>query len=208
MTSLGLLAGFLLAATIICVTPGPDMLYVASFGVARGWRGGTAAATGIAVGMTVHTVLAALGLSILIAHSPIAFTALKILGAGYLLYIGIGMIRSPNQLHDARSVDRPPSYLTISKQATLVNLLNPKIIIFYIAFLPQFVERHGDPIAVQMLVLGGLFVAMGFATDATVGILSARLSTRLTSDRRLAGRVGLVCGTILCLLAATLLIEI
>jgi threonine/homoserine/homoserine lactone efflux protein len=205
MTSTGLLAGFLVAATVICLTPGPDMLYVASFGISRGWRGGTAAAVGIAAGMSVHTVLAALGLSVLIAHSPLAFTALKIVGAGYLLYLGIGMIRSPHQLQTSSGIDRPYSYPKITRQATLVNILNPKIIIFYITFLPQFVQHPGAPAYLQMLTLGALFVLMGFATDATVGIFSARLTTRLTNDSRLTRRIGTVCGTILCLLAAVLL---
>jgi threonine/homoserine/homoserine lactone efflux protein len=208
MTSAGLLAGFLVAATVICLTPGPDMLYVASFGISRGWRGGTAAAAGIAVGMAVHTVLAALGLSPLIAHSPLAFTGLKIAGAGYLLHLGVGMVRSPHQLHATSGADSAYSYPKITRQATIVNILNPKIIIFYITFLPQFVQRPGAPVYLQMLTLGALFVLMGFATDTTVGIFSARLTARLTTDSRLTRRIGTLGGTTLCLLAALLVTEI
>jgi threonine/homoserine/homoserine lactone efflux protein len=155
--------------------------------------------------MSVHTVLAAFGLSLLIAHSPVAFVALKIIGGGYLLYLGISTIRSPHRLHTATSSNASLPYLQISRQATIVNLLNPKIIVFYIAFLPQFVQRHAAPVTAQMLLLGGLFVVMGFATDATIGVLSARLTNRLTSDTQLGARVGYACGTILCLLAVVLL---
>lgn len=205
MTSVGLLAGFIVAAALICITPGPDMLYVASFGASRGWRGGTAAAAGIAGGMMVHTVLAALGLSLLVAHSWLAFTLLKLVGGGYLLYLGVGMIRSPLPLQlmdDGGGLD---SYSKITRQAALVNILNPKIIIFYIAFLPQFVQRPGAPVYLQMLSMGSLFVLMGFATDTTVGVFSARIVTRLTGSDSRMRRVEIACGTTLCLLAAVLL---
>ena len=204
MTSSGLLAGFVLAAALICITPGPDMLYVASFGVSQGWRGGTAAAAGIAAGMTVHTVLAALGLSLLVAHSGLAFTLLKVVGGGYLLYLGVGMMRSPRALHPVTAAAGLYSYLKITRQAALVNILNPKIIIFYMAFLPQFVQRPGAPFYLQMLTLGALFVLMGFATDATVGVFSARVVARLTGDESRTRRIGIFCGAALCLLATAL----
>lgn len=204
MTSPGLFLAFLLAAGLICVTPGPDMIFVAAFGVARGWRGGVAAAGGVALGMAAHTVLAASGLSLLIARVPPAFLALRVLGAGYLAWMGWGMIRSRRETVAGAGAGSGGNLWRITGRAALVNLTNPKILVFYLAFLPQFTTRSGPPVFVQMLVLGSIFVGMGFLTDSSVGILSGRWAARQAPRSTPSGRVGLACGGVLIVLAGVL----
>lgn len=202
MTSPELLLAFLLAAALICITPGPDMLFVATYGASKGWRGGVAAASGVALGMVLHTLLAASGLSLLITQVPAAYLGLRIVGAVYLAYLGIGLIRSRNTPWSATSTAAPrKSYLSIVGQATAVNVANPKILVFYLAFLPQFVAESGSPVFLQMLVLGMTFAVMGFVTDATIGVFSGRSAAWVESNPRTRSRISLGCGAALIVLA-------
>lgn len=198
--SSALFTTFLIAALIICVTPGPDMLYVLSFGIAKGRAGGLAAAGGVALGMIFHTVLAAFGVSAVIAQYPEALGILKALGAGYLCYMGFVLIWDMSPI--SFSEDKQGwSIWRIARKAMTANVANPKILVFYITFLPQFVSPRGGPVYLQVLLLGSLFVVMGFATDATVGVLSGSLGNRLISSPKGVRRLNVGCGIVMFLLA-------
>jgi threonine/homoserine/homoserine lactone efflux protein len=199
-----LLAAFFVAALAVCVTPGPDMLYILSFGVAKGRAGGVAAAGGVALGMLFHTVLATFGVSALVAHVPVALRVLKYLGMAYLCYMGLDLVRDRSSL--SISEEKPSwSVRRIVAKAALVNMSNPKVLVFYIAFLPQFTSAHVGPVYQQMLLLGVTFVVMGFLTDATVGVLSGNLGERLAASPTGVRRLNVACGAVMFVLAAIIL---
>ncbi|TDC79632.1 LysE family translocator [Streptomyces hainanensis] len=201
-----LLSSFLVAATIVCLTPGPDMMYVISFGVAKGKVGGLAAAAGIALGMLFHTVLAVVGVSAAIASYPVILELFRYVGAAYLVYLAVELWRDESKLviEDRRMGWSPAK---ISMKAALVNIANPKIVVFYVAFLPQFTSSSVGYVPLQLLVLGLVFVVMGFATDATVGLFGGTLGSRLVRSSLALRRVNRGCAVVLVLLAALLLLD-
>ncbi|QTR02815.1 LysE family translocator [Saccharothrix algeriensis] len=183
------------------MTPGPDMMYVVTFGLTRGWRGGLSAATGIALGMIFHTVLAAVGVSLVLRLAEWPLVVLRFAGAAYLLYLGVQMIRDRSGLAVATGGSRF-SYGRIVGSSTLVNVTNPKILVFYLTFLPQFTDQAAGDVGFQLAFLGALFALMGFLTDATIGLLSGRIAQRaVDGDTRWLRRVRGVGGAILCALA-------
>ncbi|CAL9309716.1 MULTISPECIES: LysE family translocator [unclassified Streptomyces] len=198
---------FLAAAAIVCFTPGPDMLYVMSFGVSQGRRGGVSAAAGVAAGMLAHAVLCAFGVSLIVSRYPVLLSAFKVIGLGYLIYLGVSIIRDKSDM--AVNAERAPQgYGRIAYRAMLVNLANPKVIVFYVAFLPQFTSNSGWPVPAQLLALGCIFVAIGFIADAAVGLASGALAERFVTNRRLTRQVNIGCGVVMFALAGVLALDI
>ncbi|MFD7705154.1 LysE family translocator [Streptomyces caelestis] len=198
---------FLAAAAIVCFTPGPDMLYVMSFGVSQGRRGGVSAAVGVAAGMFAHAVLCAFGVSLLVSRYPALLSGFKVIGLCYLIYLGVSIIRDKSDM--AVGTERARQhYGRIAYRAMLVNLANPKVIVFYVAFLPQFTSTSGWPVPAQLLTLGMIFVAIGFAADAGVGLVSGALAERFTRDKGLARKVNIGCGVVMFFLAGVLALDI
>lgn len=198
---------FLVAATIVCVTPGPDMLYVMSFGVSQGRRGGVSAAAGVAAGMFAHAVLCAFGVSLLVSRYPALLSAFKVVGLCYLVHLGVSIIRDRSDM--AVSTERArQDYGRIAYRAMIVNLINPKVIVFYVAFLPQFTSSSGWPVPAQLLSLGVIFVIIGFTADAVVGVTSGVLAERFTGDSNLTRKVNVGCGIVMFLLAGVLALDI
>jgi threonine/homoserine/homoserine lactone efflux protein len=182
-----LLATFALAIVVICIVPGPDQVFIVANGLRYGPRGGLAAAVGMSGGMLVHTTAAVLGLSALVRSSATAFETLRIGGAIYLLWLAVEALRSHGAQAEAAGSARPMhSSARIMRQAMTTNLLNPKIVVFFLAFLPQFVDRSRGEIAVQLLVLGLLFTIVGLVIDAAICLLAGRLGGRLAASRRVA----------------------
>ncbi|MBB5874460.1 threonine/homoserine/homoserine lactone efflux protein [Allocatelliglobosispora scoriae] len=198
-----LFAAFLVAALVICVTPGPDMVYVISFGVAKGRSGGVAAAFGIALGMLFHTLLAAFGVAAVVSRYPVVLIVLKVIGVAYLCRLGYTLIRD-RSAPLVSAAGPPRSLLRIVFSAALVNITNPKIFLFYLAFLPQFTSADAGPVWSQLLVLGGVFVLMGFVTDGVVGLVSGALNARLAAGTALVRRVNVSCGLIMFVLAGVI----
>jgi threonine/homoserine/homoserine lactone efflux protein len=202
------LLAFLGVVAVICVVPGPDQMYVVASGLRHGPRGGLAAAAGMAGGMLVHTAAAVIGLSALVRSSATAFELVRIAGALYLLWLAIGALRGTS--HDTQ----PPSGLVprdssarIARHAVVTNLLNPKVIVFYLAFLPQFIDHARGHIAAQLLVLGLLFTLVGFLIDAIIGLGSGRLGQRLVGSRRIRVILDRVAGVVFLGLAVRLLAD-
>jgi threonine/homoserine/homoserine lactone efflux protein len=172
---------FVLSALLLNVTPGPDTLYIVGRSSTHGWRGGAVAALGIGTGALVHICAAALGLSALLAASATAFTAVKIAGALYLLYVGIGLIRSAGALR-ASAIAResqPVSRRGIFLQGFLTNVLNPKVALFFLAFLPQFVSSEAPSKPLALLFLGAIFDINGTLWNLLVAWSTARISGKL-----------------------------
>ena len=160
------LAAFTFATIVLALTPGPDMTFFLSKAVANGRRAGLAAYAGAASGILVHTLMVAVGLSALLVASATAFTVLKVVGALYLLWLAIDALRSGSGFQLSEGGSRPQNLRRIYLGGFWINILNPKIILFFMTFLPQFVSTS-DPDAVAKLIFLGLW----FIAVATVVIL-------------------------------------
>jgi threonine/homoserine/homoserine lactone efflux protein len=169
---------FLAASIAITVAPGPDNLQVLARGISQGRAAGLVAALGFAAGISFHTTLAALGVAALLKSSPMAFEAVKLAGAVYLVWIGIKAIRSKG-LSSAH--DRPSQPLAVVfRQSVIGNLLNPKVTLFFIVFLPQFVNPHdGQSVMLQMFELGGVFMLQTVAVFSVFGVAAGMIGAYL-----------------------------
>jgi threonine/homoserine/homoserine lactone efflux protein len=183
---------FVVAGLLLNITPGPDLLYVVSRGAAQGVRAGAAAALGIGAGCFVHIAAAALGISALLAASATAFTIVKFIGAAYLTYVGLSLLWSlrSRRLRPETAVPTMArvSLRAIFKQGFLTNALNPKVALFFLAFVPQFIDPRTGHTALAFLLLGLVFnftgtlwnlIAAWFAARAAKGLKSTRLSAWL-----------------------------
>jgi threonine/homoserine/homoserine lactone efflux protein len=182
---LGVLLAYSLAAFVLFVTPGPDMsLYLAKTMVG-GRRAGIAAMTGASAGNIVHSVLAAFGLSALIAASPSLFLALKIAGALYLAWLAVDAVRNGSALSvEAGEKARVPLWPTFLLGLS-VNLTNPKVVLFYVTFLPQFVDAHDPHAAGKLLFLGIYFVVFAYPLGVALILGAERLIRALAGRRRI-----------------------
>ena len=168
---------FVLSAFLLNVTPGPDTLYIVGRSTAQGLRAGVLAALGIGAGALVHVSAAALGLSAILAASATAFTVVKLIGAAYLLYVGLGLIRSAGApARPAASASHVLSMRSVFLQGFFTNVLNPKVALFFLAFLPQFVAADAPSKPLAFLLLGVIFDFNGTLWNLFVAWSTARLS--------------------------------
>ncbi|WP_312282543.1 LysE family translocator [Pseudescherichia sp.] len=187
ITNFGL---FALSVFLLSVTPGPDMAYVIGQSVANGRRAGIISAAGVALGSCTHAVASAVGLTALITASPLMFTIIKYLGAAYLMYLGSKMILGTftKQTTNHSNAD------TVRTKATLTNLLskgfittltNPKVLLFFISFFPQFVSPGGENHTASFLILGMAYALIAFLTDAAFAILAGSAADTVSQNRGL-----------------------
>ena len=165
---------FLLAAVAICVAPGPDMIYMVGTGLAGGRPAAVRAAFGIALGVTVYVVATAAGLGVMVSAHPRVLTVVQLIGALYLGWLAISTLRAP---HDAASVLQPGDRHWF-RRGFVVNVTNPKIVLFFVAFLPQFVGTSGSPGA-QLLMLGFLLLGIGLVVDLMIGVSAGSIRARV-----------------------------
>jgi len=183
---------FLAAGLALNFTPGPDMLYVAARGASEGRSAGIVSALGIGAGTLVHISLVAFGLAALLTAVPVAYTAVRIAGAIYLVYLGVRALRA----HPSLAVESlaPASLMAIFRQGIITNVLNPKVALFFLAFLPQFVDpSRGNP-ALQVVALGLLFDTTGTLVNLAVALGSSRAAARLRRGSRAAGALQKLTG--------------
>jgi threonine/homoserine/homoserine lactone efflux protein len=171
---------FVFAGCLLNVTPGPDIAYIVARSAQCGVRGGVAAAFGITAGCLVHITAAAIGVSAILMTSALAFNALKWVGAAYLVYIGFKMLfASRGQQESLQSSIRPPAAIgmrTIFFQGFLTNVLNPKVALFFLAFLPQFIRSDASSKAMAFVILGLAFAATGTVWNLIVAWSAGRLA--------------------------------
>jgi threonine/homoserine/homoserine lactone efflux protein len=171
---------FVLSGLVLNITPGPDTAYIVGRSAQLGWRGGASAALGISAGCLVHVFGCAIGLSALLAASAAAFTAVKWAGAAYLCFIGLKMLFTRERAPADAASDLVPA-TSLSKvfwQGALTNVLNPKVALFFLAFLPQFVEAASPHKALAFIVLGAIFIFNGTLWCLGVAMVSARTARR------------------------------
>jgi threonine/homoserine/homoserine lactone efflux protein len=174
---------FTMASLVLIVTPGQDMVLVMSRSVAQGAAAGVATAAGVSIGLVGHTILATLGLGAVLRASELLFVALKLAGAAYLIYLGIGLLRTKSAALVV-SASGQRSLARLFADGALSNVTNPKIAIFYFAFLPQFVLPGAAHPTLSMFVLGLLFAALTFVVKGPVGFFAGLLSGWLRSRPR------------------------
>ena len=152
------LALFVLSGLLLNVTPGADTLYIVGRSAAQGVRSGAMAALGVGAGCCLHTLAAALGLSAILATSATAFTVVKMIGAAYLVYLGVSLLRARAGTAAPQRAALPPTpLLRVFAQGMLTNALNPKVALFFLAFLPQFIDQDAPGKVLGFLLLGALF---------------------------------------------------
>ncbi|MEV5105539.1 LysE family translocator [Streptomyces massasporeus] len=204
MVDMSLYAAFLVAAFALCVTPGPDMMFIVAMGGRGGPAAGVMAAFGVACAMLVHSVAAALGLSALFTALPTLYHVLRWAGAAYLLYLAVKAFRDRSVPGEEESGAVGPGMRRAFWQGAITNLLNPKVILFNVAFLPQFVDPSLGHVQGQLLLLGVTLVVMGFLWDGSVGLVSGRLSLFLRRSARVNRWLNIVSGTVFTGLALRL----
>ncbi len=179
MPSLSTLPVFIAASVVLLVIPGPAVLFIVARSGSQGRRAGLVSVLGVHTASIVHVLAAVAGLSAVVVASSIAFTAVKVVGGFYLIVLGVKSLRSARRSADpVAPLARPAKRLFA--EAFLVSLLNPKVALFFLAFLPQFVQRGHGPIWTQTLVLGAIYILLGLCSDSVYAMIGARLGTRLS----------------------------
>ena len=174
MTELSLIS-FVIASLVVLITPGPGVLYVVARGLGQGPLAALASAAGLSFGVFFHVLLAVVGLSAVLLASATAFSVLKLVGAAYLIFLGIQTLRSTRRpIGSKRRAHQPLRRLFWD--GVIVSVFNPKIAVFFLAFLPQFVSAEAGTASWQILGLGTLYALLAFVTDGAYGLVAAGLS--------------------------------
>jgi threonine/homoserine/homoserine lactone efflux protein len=180
---------FALSTLALLAIPGPSVLFVVARTVEHGRTAGLVSMLGVETGALVHVVVAAAGVSALVASSPAALTALRWAGGAYLLWLGAQALRRRRAVLSG-TPGAAADHARLYRQGVLVDLLNPKTALFFLAFLPGFVEPAQGPVALQVAVLGSCFVALATITDGAYALAAARLSRRVRGSRLAAASAG------------------
>ncbi|WP_371780476.1 LysE family translocator [Streptosporangium subroseum] len=195
MPDLTTLALFAAATLALLLVPGPAVLYIVTRSVSQGRSAGLISVLGIHLGSVVHVAAAALGISALLATSATAFAVVKYLGAAYLVWLGVRKLMA--RPIGAEAVE--PPLATRSRmfwQGFVVNVLNPKTAIFFLAFLPQFTDHTRGPIAPQILLLGVIWIVLGMASDGAFALLASAMAGRLRRSARARRRLDVTSGVV------------
>lgn len=193
---------FVGASLLLIIAPGPDVLFLLAQGMARGRRAGLATASGLALGNLGHTLAAALGASVIFRSSPLAFDGLKYAGAAYLLWLAWKTWQSR---HEMLSVDAaPPAAGNLFLRGLLMNILNPKVALFFLAFLPQFVVAEAGQPGLQMGLLGVIFTLLTWLVFGLIGLFAGSLGAGLRRRPRLGRHIGWLTSAVFVALALRL----
>lgn len=200
----------MLGAGALVLSPGPDFIFSLSRGLVHGWRGGVTAASGIALGLMTHTLVALLGVSALLAASPSAFGVLKVLGAVYLVYLSLRMLTGrdlqfPAGMESSLGTPVALPYLKILRQGYTVNVLNPGAALTLAAYFPPFIPQDSEHKQALFLLLAGSLVAMAFVWFSLAGTFAGAFTGFLRAHPRVLRGVRLLFGSILLALAVLLL---
>jgi threonine/homoserine/homoserine lactone efflux protein len=195
MLDMNTLPLYIVAVISILLIPGPAVLYIVTRSIHQGWQAGIISVLGIHLGTGFHILAAVLGLSAILLSSALAFDIVKYLGAAYLIYMGVRTLLTKEQSATEEEIKKD-SLPRIFSQAVIVNILNPKTALFFFAFLPQFVDGSRGSVAMQMFLLGMIFVGLGMITDSLFALLAGGLGNWLKTSRFFAFAKRYVAGTI------------
>ena len=199
------LVTFVFASALLSIAPGPDNIFVLTQSALYGRRSGLLITLGLCTGLIVHTSLVAFGIAAIFQASSVAFTTLKIIGALYLLYLAwLAFTAGTSDLESASSTQR--SAIALYQRGILMNLSNPKVSIFFLAFLPQFVSLENGALAPQILILGFLFIVVALIIFGTIAMLAGTLGAWLRKSSRTQVYLNRLAGTVFVALALNLLV--
>ena len=184
---------FIVASTLLALAPGPDIVYVLTRGIAQGRKAGIAAALGFATGCIFHTALAAFGVAALIRSSDLAFDLVRYAGAAYLVWIGIQALRHASEFSLAAGGEAK-GLVQIYKQSVIGNALNPKVTLFFLSFLPQFVNTAAGNVAWQMALLGVVFMAVTIVVFGAIAIFSGWIGDWVRAKPAIGKRLNIFAG--------------
>lgn len=190
---------FIVAVFLLSITPGPDMAYVVGQSVANGRRAGVISAAGVALGSCTHALASVVGLTALIAASPVMFTLVKYVGAIYLIYLGGKLVletfgRARAEAAERADIKKDADLYGLLSKGFITTLMNPKVLLFFISFFPQFVAPGGEHHTASFLVLGLTYALVAFLTDATFAILAGSASSGISRNRSLQKLMDRVVG--------------
>lgn len=177
---------FLLASIALTLSPGPDILYVMTQSISNGKKFGIATAAGLVSGILVHTTLIALGISAILKQSEMVFTSIKILGACYLLWIAFQVYKAPASITFSKERSPQKSVRALFKQGFIMNVLNPKVTLFFLAFFPGFIDESLGNVTQQIYLLGFLFMLQAFLIFSLVSILADQLTVFIRTNQKFA----------------------
>jgi len=200
-------ATFIIAAVLLNLSPGPDIAFILGQTVRGGRKSGFAALFGIWAGAFVHVLMAAAGLSAILATSAVAFSVVKWAGAAYLIWLGIQALRSDGGSFVSEDVGRSADMFPIFRQGVVVALLNPKVAIFFLAFLPQFVVAGAGPVWAQLFLHGSLIIVVAAFIEPPLVIAGEKLTGKLRNNPRLGLWMDRSLGTVFVALGVRLALE-
>ena len=197
---------FLVTSMLLTIAPGPDILYLLTKSLAEGAKSGIILACGLVSGIFFHTMLVMLGVAALIQSSPMALTLLKYFGAAYLLYLAFGAFKSSGNMK-LGSAGSKSSNLALYRRGLLMNVLNPKVLLFFLAFLPQFIDTTKDSASLQIALLGLTFALQALVIFSFVSICAGRLRKFILSNNNIGRYFAILEGTVLTIIALALVIS-
>ena len=186
---------FLLTGILLNITPGNDTIFILSRSIAQGRKAGIVSALGIGTGSIVHTLLAAFGLSLIIAESILIFNMIKYAGAAYIIYIGWKMLFGKSQMNtDLPASNKSANYVKIYRDGIITNVLNPKVALFFIAFLPQFIDPNLRNTMLPFLTLGITFITTGTVWCLILAVFASAFFIKLKDNKRISVYINKFCG--------------
>ncbi len=194
---------FVAASLLLSFSPGPDILFVLTQSATHGWRRGIVITAGLCSGLIVHTAAVALGVAIIFKQSEAAFTTLKLVGAAYLLYLAYGALRAGATVVATQGGKAEP-YGKMFLRGVVMNVTNPKVALFFLAFLPQFTDAGQGSIEAQIVMLGALFMGSAFCAFSLTAILAGTVSERLLKSERAQMILNRIAGAVFVGLALKL----
>ena len=197
---------FITASILITLTPGPDIIFLASQAIQHGAKAGLATALGLTSGNLIHTLAAALGISVIFQTSPLAFTLLKYLGALYLLFLAYSYLRTSSS-QQTNSLTSYENFRSSYLRGVLMNILNPKVALFFLAFLPQFATEQHTAVWLQIIFYGLVFTLIVLVLFSSIGLFAGNLSSTFFINQRYSKTTHVVSALIFIALAMHLLLN-
>lgn len=198
---------FLIASIILTLAPGPDIMYLLAKSLADGAKSGISLAAGLCSGLIFHTSLVIFGVAALIQQSPLAFSILKYIGAAYLLYLAWGAFSAKADSLKLNQVQSGKAYFKLYRRGIIMNVLNPKVLLFFLAFFPQFVDLNSSSVSFQIAILGILFGLQAFIIFSAVAICAGKVRDYILNIKNLNKIMNYVQGVVLLLISLLLIIS-
>lgn len=197
---------FLIASILLTIAPGPDIMYLLAKSLSDGARSGISLALGLSTGLIFHTTLVIIGVAAIIQQSPLAFAILKYAGATYLLYLAWGAFHAQGDLK-LNAVNKSGSYFKLYRRGVIMNVLNPKVLLFFLAFLPQFVDLNSESVSLQIAFLGFIFGLQTLIIFSLVAICAGKVRDYILNIKNFNKIMGYVQGIVLLFISLALIIS-